>query len=1298
MEVALGKPITLNCEVGNPDGKTSITWLFNNSTSLPINANPSSISSSAAGSSRLLITDANQQNHGEYACLVRNSVGESTKHFDVGVLVPPTFVAEVYEEKMKVIVGQVQELHCPISEGNPTPAIEWLVNGRPISQSVERVNADGSDRQDGAPAENTVLDGGQRLAVMARDSARVHYTCVATNKAGTTSRDYFVQLISPPKMAAPNLEEDRPSSVDVFEGNSVTFECPIATPAMDSLIIKWLHGGTEIQADNPKYVISLDKTRLVVVNVQHHDESAFAFPPLIEGSTLEEVTVIEGEELDLQCVFNGIPIPKVVWTKDDQALNDNARLLNDDKFLYIDEALGADAGFYMCDVSNSAGKARKTFDVKVIVKPEVIESEEVLERETALGHPVSFECPVKPNVDAEIVWSRQGIPLHSKDEGVQVLDNGRRLMLVKPVVEDAGLFSCLASNRAGESKKDFQLNLLLAPRILSKGGEFKVIENSSLILSCESDGSPTPSIEWTKNGRALSSGEESAPIQLLSEKQQLKIVEATAQHRGTYACSVHNKVGRAGLTFQVDVVIRPVLALDDAQRKSVEVVEGEPVSLSCPLKQQDNFDGEILWQRDSEPINIDMNKFSTVHLNTKLMLLRSEKSDAGNYACIVRNAAGESRADFQLEVLTKPVILVFEKDKNRTVIEGHGFSLQCPSTGRPEPTIVWFKNGDRLLPENVTNKVLDSVIEGSELKVSRAGVGHAGRYSCEATNRAGTAEQDIQVEIMTPSRIQRDNLTSEVSGELGHRTSIACPAFGHPSPQITWLKGNKPIDELKDVYFASNRQRLHFDHADKYTCIAKNIAGEDKHDFFVTLLEEPTINITNIAAEVQINVGRTVTLVCPVSGSPEPSVSWLKDGHNFDPSLEEKVRLMSGGRQLQIANAQTADSGRFTCLATNQVGAADLDFFLTVIDAPVISEPEIEAVLVVLNKPSELACELVRGTEPVNIEWHRGGRPINLENDIDKAFVQISERGRKLHLLSAQRAHATRWACIAKNSAGEDRKIFDVQVNVPVTINDSASSPPIMSVMPGDQFRLDCIVDGVPQPEIRWLKDDQPLSLSDFVVLTNSSQTVWVRRANHTNDGRYQCHAENVLGNVSRNFIVKITGPPMLDLGPNGQPVEDLNLLVGDHSVLKCQALNSGGSTPIELTTSWLIDGRPVQEGQISPSITLDNSKIVIHSARLSDNGEYTCIVKNDAGQAQKKYVVNILERPHFMDTSNTHYSVIEGGSVALDCLVTGTPRPKITWTKVDIFYIKSCLFYILMYNIQIKVNKPIKKEKQLHL
>ena len=42
--------------------------------------------------------------------------------------------------------------------------------------------------------------------------------------------------------------------------------------------------------------------------------------------------------------------------------------------------------------------------------------------------------------------------------------------------------------------------------------------------------------------------------------------------------------------------------------------------------------------------------------------------------------------------------------------------------------------------------------------------------------------------------------------------------------------------------------------------------------------------------------------------------------------------------------------------------------------------------------------------------------------------MQTSDRGRKLHILSAQRTDAARFTCVAKNPAGETRKNFDLTV------------------------------------------------------------------------------------------------------------------------------------------------------------------------------------------------------------------------------------------------------------------------------
>jgi hemicentin len=41
-------------------------------------------------------------------------------------------------------------------------------------------------------------------------------------------------------------------------------------------------------------------------------------PPRIDGPPLEEITFVEGQPLDLQCLTDGIPEPKLSWVKDKQ--------------------------------------------------------------------------------------------------------------------------------------------------------------------------------------------------------------------------------------------------------------------------------------------------------------------------------------------------------------------------------------------------------------------------------------------------------------------------------------------------------------------------------------------------------------------------------------------------------------------------------------------------------------------------------------------------------------------------------------------------------------------------------------------------------------------------------------------------------------------------------------------------------------------------------------------------------------------------------------------------------------------
>ena len=66
-----------------------------------------------------------------------------------------------------------------------------------------------------------------------------------------------------------------------------------------------------------------------------------------------------------------------------------------------------------------------------------------------------------------------------------------------------------------------------------------------------------------------------------------------------------------------------------------------------------------------------------------------------------------------------------------------------------------------------------------------------------------------------------------------------------------------------------------------------------------------------------------------VTGNPVPEITWHKDGQLLKE--DDTHHLMSGGRFLQIVNAQVSHTGRYTCLASNTAGDKSKSFSLNVL-------------------------------------------------------------------------------------------------------------------------------------------------------------------------------------------------------------------------------------------------------------------------------------------------------------------------------------------------------------------------------
>lgn len=75
--------------------------------------------------------------------------------------------------------------------------------------------------------------------------------------------------------------------------------------------------------------------------------------------------------------------------------------------------------------------------------------------------------------------------------------------------------------------------------------------------------------------------------------------------------------------------------------------------------------------------------------------------------------------------------------------------------------------------------------------------------------------------------------------------------------------------------------------------------------------------------------GSDVTFTCKATGSPAPSVTWLKNGE----PLGQQNAQVPGGPQLSLVAVALTDAGIYSCLVVNEVGEVSKAFHLVVMGA-----------------------------------------------------------------------------------------------------------------------------------------------------------------------------------------------------------------------------------------------------------------------------------------------------------------------------------------------------------------------------
>ncbi|CAG9782229.1 unnamed protein product [Diatraea saccharalis] len=157
-------------------------------------------------------------------------------------------------------------------------------------------------------------------------------------------------------------------------------------------------------------------------------------------------------------------------------------------------------------------------------------------------------------------------------------------------------------------------------------------------------------------------------------------------------------------------------------------------------------------------------------------------------------------------------------------------------------------------------------------------------------------------------------------------------------------------------------------------------------------------------------------------------------------------------------------------------------------------------------------------------------------------------------------------------------------------------------------------------------------------------------------EGRYVCIANNVAGEDRKTIYLNVHEPPKI-IEPN-----DKSFLATNRDmevVISCNA--TGKPKPF---IAWIREGYYI-DNDSNFAVDYDGT-LTIKSPSEELSGQYTCVAKNTAGEANKTIPVDIYSIPTHMQSEESHTKivVVEGTNASVECPLHASRKDIVKWYK----------------------------------
>ncbi|XP_076974239.1 myosin light chain kinase, smooth muscle isoform X2 [Tamandua tetradactyla] len=717
--------------------------------------------------------------------------------------------------------------------------------------------------------------------------------------------------------------------------------------------------------------------------------------------------------------------------------------------------------------------------------------------------------------------------------------------------------------------------------------------------------------------------------------------------------------------------------------------------------------------------------------------------------------------------------------RNLCIKEGATAKFEGRVRGYPEPRVTWHRNGQ--LITSGSRFLLDCSIRGTfSLVIHAVREEDKGKYTCEATNGSGARQVTVELTVegssvkkhgqsivsktlgdrFTASTVEtRPSIWGEcppkfatklgrVMVKEGHLGRFSCKITGRPQPQVTWLKGNVPLQPSARVsMFEKNGmqvleiQEVHQSDVGVYTCSVVNGSGKASMSAELSIQGLDNANrsfvrgtkaaISDIRREVTNGIMKGLKLggqetaaesknhsvvqrddppAWATSSQPQPLRTSKLEPLGNSPRKALKTPVLqktSSTITLQAAKAQAEprapDLGALSpsgeekkrppaplpaTLPSRQSDLRGQEVVSKVAARKIPMESRRDSTIPKFeSKPQsqevsedqavKFKCE-VSGFPRPEVAWFLDGAPVRRREGTIEVYDEAGSH--YLCLLKARTKDSGNYSCMASNVRGQVSCSWTLVVKrlarmeVPPSFSRGLKD---CTIIEGQDFVLQCLVQGTPKPQITWLLNEQPIQYAHSTCEAGVAE-LHIQDALPEDEGTYTCLAENTLGQASCSARVTVhekksgrKSEYFLPVAPSKPIAPTFVQGLSDHKVMDGSQVTmtvqvSGNPLPEVI---WLHNGNEIQESEdFHFEQRGTQHSLCIQEVFPEDMGTYTCEAWNSAGEARTQAVLTVQEpqdgtQPWFISKPRSVTATL-GQNVLISCAIAGDPFPTVHWLR----------------------------------